>query len=92
MTVHQTADMSEAMRRRREQRREFLRRLYERVDGSVSEFVGAYELGAAAELDEAESRRIFEYLEEKGWVMVDDHRNGVIRLTAAGVDEVEGQA
>jgi DNA-binding IclR family transcriptional regulator len=75
---------------RRELRRDFLRRLYQRVDSSVSEFVTAAEIGASLGIDEAETRRIFEYLEEKGFVRVDDHRAGVLRLTAAGVDEVEG--
>jgi hypothetical protein len=84
--------MSDAIRRRRELRREFLLRLYEQVDGSVSEFVDGYELGAALGVVEAEARRIFEYLEEKGWVLVDDHRVGIVRLTAAGIDEVEARA
>jgi hypothetical protein len=81
--------MSDAMKHRRELRREFLRRLYHRVDGSVSEFVNAHEIGLDLGIDDAESRRIFEYLEEKRFVMVDDHRAGIIRLTAEGVDEVE---
>jgi Mn-dependent DtxR family transcriptional regulator len=80
------------MRRRREQRREFLRLLYELVDGSVSEFVPASTIAEKLGLDEAETRRIFEYLEEKQLVVVDDHRSGIIRITAAGVDEVEGAA
>jgi predicted ArsR family transcriptional regulator len=84
--------MSEIMRRRRQQRRDFLVTLYDRADGSVSEFVNAYEMGASLGINEAEARNIFEYLEEKGWVMVDDHRVGTIRLTAAGVDEVESAA
>lgn len=84
--------MNDAMRQRRRLRRAFLQQLYDRVDGSVSEFVTAQDIGAALDVDEAESRRIFEYLEEKGFVMVDDHRAGIIRLTAAGVDEVEAEA
>jgi len=81
--------MSEAMRRRRELRRQFLIRLYETTDASVSEFVSAWDLGAELGVAEDEARRIVEYLAEKGWVMVDDHRTGTIRLTASGVDEVE---
>jgi hypothetical protein len=81
--------MSDALKKRRELRREFLRRLYARVDGSVSEFVSAHDIGGELGIDEAESRRICEYLEEKRFVMVDDHRAGIIRLTALGVDEVE---
>lgn len=84
--------MSDAMQQRRQRRSAFLERLYDRVDGSVSEFVSAHEIGAGLGIDEAESRRIFEYYEEKGFVMVDDHRAGIIRLTAAGVDEVEAGA
>lgn len=84
--------MSEHLRQRREHRREFLRRLYHAVDGSVTEFVSAHDIGAQLGLDQTGSRRIFEYLEEKGFVMVDDHRAGIVRLTAAGVDEVESAA
>lgn len=84
--------MSESIQQRRERRREFLKQLYMRVDGSVSEFVNAYDLGVELGIDEAEARKIFEYLEEKQLVMVDDHRAGTVRLTAAGVDEVESRA
>lgn len=84
--------MSESIQQRRERRREFLKQLYLRVDGSVSEFVNAYELGAGLGIEGDEARKIFEYLEEKQLVMVDDHRAGTVRLTAAGVDEVESRA
>lgn len=84
--------MTNPIQRRREHRRQLLRRLYAAVDGSVSDFVDAYELGASLGLDDAETRRIFEYLEEKGWIMVDDHRAGVVRITAIGIDEVESEA
>lgn len=84
--------MSESIHKRREARREFLRRLYLRVDGSVTEFVPGFDVGAELELEDSETRRIFEYLEEKGFVKVDDHRAGIVRLTADGVDEVEAQA
>jgi hypothetical protein len=83
--------MSNPIQRRREHRRQLLRRLYAAVDGSVSDFVDAYELGASLGVDEVETRRIFEYLEEKGWIMVDDHRAGVVRITAIGIDEVESE-
>jgi hypothetical protein len=85
----ETVRMNNPMQERRERRRELLRRLYAAVDGSVSEFINAFEIGATLGLDEAGTRRIFEYLEEKGWVMVDDHRTGIVRVTAEGVDEVE---
>lgn len=88
----ETVGMDNPMHQRREHRREFLKRLYLRVDGSISEFVSAHEIGVELDIDEAESRKIFEYLEEKGLVLVDDHRAGIIRLTAAGADEVESRA
>lgn len=84
--------MNERIQRRRQLRRDFLERLYERVDGSVNEFVSGLELGAALGADEAETQRIVGYLEEKGWIMVDDHRAAIIRITADGVDEVESRA
>lgn len=90
--VHRLLRMSEDMRRRREQRREFLRRLYAQVDGSVSTFVDAHAIGAEIGLDEAGTRNVFEYLEEKGLVFVDDHRAGTLRITADGVDAVESEA
>jgi hypothetical protein len=90
--LNESAVSNEAIIRRRENRRAFLALLYEAVDGSVSEFVSAQDIGAQLQLGEVEVRKIFEYLEEKGLVMVDDHRTGIIRITAAGVDEVEAAA
>ena len=29
------------------------------------------------------------YLEERQWIVVDDHKTGIVRLTADGVDRVE---
>ena len=84
--------MTESIQQRRERRHEFLLQLYMRVGGSISEFVPAYELGAELGIEESEVRKIFEYLEEKKFVLVDDHRAGIVRLTAAGVDEVESRA
>ena len=81
--------MTDSIQIRREQRREFLKQLYLRVDGSVSEFVAAYDLAAGLGIDEAEARKILEYFEEKAFVMVDDYRAGIVRITAAGVDAVE---
>lgn len=83
--------MDERIRERRERRAEFLRRLYARVDGSVSEFIAADEIARELGIDGAEARRVFEYFEEKGFVKVDDHREGILRITAAGIDEVESR-
>jgi hypothetical protein len=81
--------MSEELDRRRRARAEFLRRLYHRVDASVTEFVNGLEVGTELGLDEDETRKLFAYHEEKGFVRVDDHRSGMLRITAAGIDHVE---
>ena len=77
------------IRQRRQQRADFMNRLYQAVDGNVGEFVQGIELAADLPASAEEARRIIAYLEEKGWIKVDDHRNGVVRITAAGVDAVE---
>jgi predicted transcriptional regulator len=41
------------------------------------------------EITPEETRKILAYLEEKGYVLVDDHRAGVVRITAEGIDAVE---
>jgi len=78
-----------ALRARNERRRVFLRRLYEEVDASVSEFVDAFAVGTPLGMDRGEVVRSLEYLAEKGLVKVDDYGSGTVRLTAAGVDAVE---
>ena len=82
----------EAIKQRRKRREEFMARLYETVDGNVSEFIQGFDLAAELGADAEEGRRMIAYLEEKGLIKVDDHRNGVVRITAAGVDEVEATA
>ncbi len=82
------ADFSE----RRRGRRRFLEALYRQTDGHVAEFVSAHELAATLGIAEAELARIIAYLEERHWIAVDDHRAGIVRLTADGVDQVEGVA
>jgi hypothetical protein len=80
---------ADALRARNQRRRLFLRRLYGAVDGSVSEFVDAFLVGAPLAMERAEVVRSLEYLAEKGLVKVDDYGSGMVRLTAAGVDAVE---
>ena len=79
-------------RQRREQRRQFIIALYEKVDASVSTFVSAFEIGGALGIDDDECKRMFEYFEEKGYLLVDDHRTGIVRITAGGIDHVEALA
>ena len=74
---------------RRERRAQFMNRLYEKVDASVSEFVSAFEIAQEIEMPNDEVVRTIEYLEEKRYLHIDDHKQGIIRITAAGIDHVE---
>jgi hypothetical protein len=75
--------------RRQKRRIDFMTRLYWAGDGSVSEFVSAYDIGADIGVPETDIRRLVEYLEERAFIKVDDHKLGVIRITANGIDYVE---
>lgn len=66
-----------------------MRALYEEIDGSVNEFVDGLDIATRLGADPEEGRRIIAYLEEKGLLKVDDHKAGIIRITADGVDAVE---
>lgn len=81
--------MREKIENRRRQRAEFLMRLYDVVDANVSTFVSAWEISKSMGMDEDEARRVLEYYDERGFIFVDDHRAGTVRITAAGVDQVE---
>jgi DNA-binding IclR family transcriptional regulator len=74
---------------RRRWRRELVAALYDEAGASVTEFVPAYEVAARLDVPADEARKLVAYLEEKGWVYVDDHRLGIVRMTAAGIDAVE---
>ena len=77
------------IKERRERRQHFLRTLYQEVDGSVNDFVDGLELASRLGAEPEEGRRIIAYLEEKGLLKVDDHKAGIVRITADGVDAVE---
>ena len=79
----------EQIRTRKQRRTSFLQTLYEQVNANVNEFVDGMALGEKVGADAEETRRIIAYFEEKGAVMVDDHKTGVIRITATGIDLVE---
>ena len=55
----------------------------------MAEFVSASEIAAALGIGGPELARMLAYLEERQWIAVDDHRAGIVRITAAGVDRVE---
>lgn len=77
------------MKERRQRREAFLRKLYEDVDGSVTDFVDGFAIAADLGAEPAEAKRIITYFEEKQLLKVDDHKAGIVRLTATGVDVVE---
>ncbi len=81
--------MNDEMRTRRDRRGALLKSIYDAADASVTEFVSAYDLAAAQGVEQEEARKAIAYLEEKGFLMVDDHRAGVVRITAGGIDAVE---
>ncbi|MGH7466825.1 MAG: hypothetical protein ACRENP_02460 [Longimicrobiales bacterium] len=64
-------------------------RLYESVDAGVSQFVSAFEIGETLAITAADCARIIEYLQEKQYIHIDDFKQGMIRITAAGIDYVE---
>ena len=65
-------------------------RLYWTVDGNVHEFVSAFDIGGEISADDADDGRLLGYLEEKGFIKIDDHKHGIVRITAEGIDFVEG--
>jgi predicted transcriptional regulator len=82
----------EELHERRRRRIEFLQALYHDVDADVNQFVDGYEIAARVGAEQSEAKRIIAYLEEKGSVKVDDHKAGIIRITADGIDVVESGA
>ena len=81
--------MKEDIAQRRQKRTDFLVLLYEMVDASVSTFVNAFEIGEQVGAAREETTKIIEYLQEKQLLHIDDHKQGIIRITAAGIDHVE---
>ncbi len=81
--------MSEDFSERRRRRLELLNAIYRHTDGHVAEFVSASALAEVLGIAAPELERILAYLEERKWIVVDDHREGIVRLTADGVDRVE---
>lgn len=82
----------EQLRERKARRTSFLAALYEKVDGDVNEFVHGFEIAETVGADSAEAKKILAYFEEKRMIVIDDHKAGIIRITAEGVDSVEDGA
>jgi hypothetical protein len=74
---------------RQRNRHALLDSLYESAEADVRAFVPAFDIGSELGMDAAETGRALAYLEEKGLVMVDDFKTGIVRVTATGIDVVE---
>jgi hypothetical protein len=81
--------MTDEFAARRRLRAAFLETLYRATDGDVAAFVSAAEQAPPLGIPPDELRRVLAYLEERGWIAVDDHRAAIVRITADGVDRVE---
>ena len=88
---HERRNVQPEIARRRQNRSDFLQRLYEMVDASVTTFVNGLEIADALGIGREEALRIIEYLQEKQFIHIDDHKLGIIRITALGIDHVEAE-
>ena len=78
------------MRLRRENRRRFLEGLYDASESGASEYLDGYELAETLGLSRPDVERIVRYLEDHGFVTKTGRTGMVVRITARGIDHVEG--
>lgn len=81
--------MNEEISARRARRADFLARVYTRAGSDVRVFVDGFEIAEAMGMGHEEAMRIIAYFVDQGRLCVDEHRSGLVRLTAAGVDHAE---
>ena len=83
--------MNPEIERRRQNRTAFLVRLYEIVDASVSTFVSGPEIatGIGVTYDARYAHQAD--WEEKQYIHIIDHKLGIVRITALGIDHVEAE-
>ena len=81
--------MSDRLAERRANRARFLAYLYRCSEEELSEYQDGYEVAASLGLDRADAERIVRYLEDHGHV-VKSGTGMVVRITARGIDHVEG--
>jgi CTP-dependent riboflavin kinase len=82
--------VSDDVRRRRELRRRFLERLYAQSEAGESEYLDGYELAAELGLARQDAERIVRYHEDHGFVRKSGSHGLTVRITAQGIDHVEG--
>jgi CTP-dependent riboflavin kinase len=82
--------MSDAVRARRENRRRFLEHLYRCSEEEDTEYRDGYEVAEALGISRQDADRIVRYLEDHGFVTKTGRTGLVLRITAHGIDHVEG--
>lgn len=82
----------EAVRRRRADRARFLLELYRRSEEDVTAYVDAYEMAEEMGLSRQDAERIARYHEDHGRVVAAGGPGLTLRITARGIDHVEGEA
>jgi CTP-dependent riboflavin kinase len=84
--------MSDQVRERREQRRRFLELLYDASEAGDSEYLDGYELAEQLGLSRQDAERIVRYHDDHGFVTLTGRHGLTVRITARGIDHIEGAA
>lgn len=81
--------MSDDIRERRENRRKFLRRLYDCSENDVSTYLDGYEIADELGLSRFDAERFARYHEDHGYVRKSGSSGLTLRITAQGIDQIE---
>jgi hypothetical protein len=84
--------MSDELARRRENRRRFLELLYDASEAGESEYLDGYELAEQLGLSRQDAERIVRYHGDHGFVALTGRHGLTVRITARGIDHIEGEA
>jgi CTP-dependent riboflavin kinase len=84
--------MSDEMAQRRENRRRFLQLLYDASELGDSEYLDGYELAERLGMSRQDAERIVRYHDDHGFVTSTGRHGLTVRITARGIDHVEGSA
>jgi len=83
--------VSDPVHARRENRRRFLAYLYRASEEEATEYRDGYEVADELGIGRQDAERIVRYLEDHGFVVKTGRTGLVLRITAAGIDHVEGE-
>jgi hypothetical protein len=84
--------VSDDVRRKREARAAFLRRLYVASEEEASEYLDAFEVAGEMGLSRQDAERFTRYFEDQGFVRKAPGPGLTLRITAQGIDHVEREA